>query len=968
MRIKSRILAVFLGTALLATGLPYAAAAEETAPPPSADQSAGGEMNYFNYYNTYKDAPRPQGEILINGAEFQAAEKTDAETSIQTADQKPLTGVVLEEEGNRWAEWSLEVPESGVYSLYMSYYPLEANGKDLEFSLLLDGRRPFSETATMTLPRLWRDKVLENGSTIRQDDNGNDPRPTQEEAPRLYTKALQDTQGLYSEPYLFYLEAGTHVLRIDMGLESMLLHTIAVRNQEELRSYEEYRALHADAPVVKGETIRIEAENTLEKTSSSIYPTEDRGSAATEPHDPSRQRLNTIGQGNWAFPGERLTWGVKVPETGWYKLAFRAKQSESEGMNSYRILYINGEIPFAGAEALSFPFRDDWYVQELESYIYLEAGKVNTISLECTSAKMSGPLRDIQQAVLDLNVLYRKIIVITGASPDTYRDYQLQKEIPELIDSLTAAKTLLAQVSEEIKTLTGSTGSQASIVDEVLVLLDDFIAKPHTISQRLSKFKEDLEALASIIMDLSEQPLELDCIAVVPEGGVLPRERAGFFEDLYFGLQKFLHSFTDDYSAIGASSEGDNVVTVWCSGGRDQAKIIKRLVDDSFSTTYDIPINLNIVDTASTPTGSTLVQAVLAGRGPDVALLVTKDTPVNLAMRGALVDLSDPRFDLDEIQKTTFPSAWIPFQYNGGIYAVPESQVFDMLFYRTDIFEELDLTPPETWEDFYKMMQVLQNNNLQVGIGEIDPTNQGVSAGIAQFNKFLYQNGGQYYTDKLDRTLFDTDVAYEAFEKWAELYTKYKLDRSFDFFNRFRSGEMPVGIAAYTTYNQLAVAAPELAGLWDFALIPGTRREDGTIDRTQTSNGTGSIMLAAAEEHGVAQEAFTFLKWWTSTEVQAEYAKELEMTMGVAARHTPANVEAFKTVGWTKAEQTLLLEQWNWVTEVPQIPGNYTVSRSLTSALRAAIDNGTSPRRELSIYNKEINSEIKRKRQEFDLE
>lgn len=196
---------------------------------------------------------------------------------------------------------------------------------------------------------------------------------------------------------------------------------------------------------------------------------------------------------------------------------------------------------------------------------------------------MSGPLRDIQQAVLDLNVLYRKIIVITGASPDTYRDYQLQKEIPELIDSLTAAKTLLAQVSEDIKALTGSTGSQASIVDEVLVLLDDFIAKPHTISQRLSKFKEDLEALASIIMDLSEQPLELDCIAVVPEGGVLPRERAGFFEDLYFGLQKFLHSFTDDYSAIGASSEGDNVVTVWCSG---RAAIRLKLLNVSLTTAF----------------------------------------------------------------------------------------------------------------------------------------------------------------------------------------------------------------------------------------------------------------------------------------------------------------------------------------------------------------------------------------------
>ena len=39
-----------------------------------------------------------------------------------------------------------------------------------------------------------------------------------------------------------------------------------------------------------------------------------------------------------------------------------------------------------------------------------------------------------------------------------------------------------------------------------------------------------------------------------------------------------------------------------------------------------------------------------------------------------------------------------PYIYEGGVYAVPETQNFDMLFYRTDVFAELGLTPPETWE------------------------------------------------------------------------------------------------------------------------------------------------------------------------------------------------------------------------------------------------------------------------------
>ena len=133
-----------------------------------------------------------------------------------------------------------------------------------------------------------------------------------------------------------------------------------------------------------------------------------------------------------------------------------------------------------------------------------------------------------------------------------------------------------------------------------------------------------------------------------------------------------------------------------------------------------------------------LLKAILAGKGPDVALNVAQTSPVNLAARKAIVDLK--RFDLSKLQQEIYETAWEPFKYNGGIYAIPETMNFDVMFYRTDIFNVLGLKPPETWDDFYNVLEVLQSNRLQVGLQEVDPNNQGNSHAINTFNKFFFQN------------------------------------------------------------------------------------------------------------------------------------------------------------------------------------------------------------------------------------
>src|SRR5690606_9962956 len=78
----------------------------------------------------------------------------------------------------------------------------------------------------------------------------------------------------------------------------------------------------------------------------------------------------------------------------------------------------------------------------------------------------------------------------------------------------------------------------------------------------------------------------------------------------------------------------------------------------------------------------------------------------------------------------------------------------------------------------------------------------------------------------------DAEAAIQTFIEMTNLYTQSGLPLEFNFINRFRMGEMPLGIANYGDFNTLSVFAPELRGQWGMAPIPGTRMPDGSINRT----------------------------------------------------------------------------------------------------------------------------------------
>lgn len=917
---------------------------------------------YGSYMEKYEMKGRPDDEIVIKAEEYTEAIDMDVKV-LEEFEGNPGNSIKTGEVGT--IMWEFEVEHAGLYNIGLEYYPIEGKSSSIERELLINGELPFQGAATLSFPRIWENELDE----IERDNRDNDLRPRQVEKPMWKNVVLQDAEGYYVEPYLFYFEEGKNTITLVSSREPMVVNHIKLFQIEEIPTYEEvemhYEKMgYTEAADVK---MKIQGQDAITKSAPTLYPINDRSSPATEPYHVSKIRMNAIGGYNWRWPGQWITWEVDVPEDGLYQLGIKFKQNTLRGVFSTRKLLINDEVPFQEVEYISFNYHNSWDMEVLggeeEPYLfYLPKGK-HEIKLEVTLGDLAPLIRSVEESVLELNYIYRQILMITGAVPDPYRDYQLEKQIPEMLEIFQRQSDLLYEVAKELESVTGEKSAQTAILNTMAYQLEDFVARPETIQRRLDTFKINVGSLGTWILSVREQPLEIDYFVLASPEKKMPDPDVGFLGKAKHEIGSFFYSFFEDYNSIGSVAEdgGDDAITLWVGTGRDQAQVLKSMIDDTFTPETGINVNLRLVQM------HVLLPATLAGQGPDVAMQIGNEIPVNYAMRNAVVDLT--QFDdYHEIEPRFRESAVLPYRFNNGVYALPEQQIFSMLFYRKDIFEELELDVPETWEDVFQMIPVLQKNHMDLALPLVqDPQFPGQVQNLIPnqtFTMMLYQQDGNLYNEKHTQTDLDSRIAMDSFREWSSLYTNYKLPLKFDFPNRFRTGEMPVGVADYTLYNHLSVSAPEIRGLWEFVPIPGTMQEDGTIRRDVGSTGTSAIIMEQAENKDASWE---FLKWWTSKDVQVRFGREMEGLMGAAARYPTANIEALEELPWPVKDYERLEEQWKWVRGIPEVPGGYFTGRHLDNAFREVVNNGTNPREALNDYIIYINDEIRVKRREFNL-
>ncbi|WP_418037984.1 extracellular solute-binding protein [Paenibacillus xylanilyticus] len=939
---------------------------------PSRDQSTGtvhaledfeavsntdDESSYEHYLSMHASSAKPDNVIRIEGESYVQAEGGAFEV-VQGYEGLDGKAIITPETGS--IRWDVPVQASGLYHVRIHYYPVEGKSSGIERRLELNGQVPFRGADVLLFDRVWGNREED----IRRDDRGNDLRPRQVEQPEWQLASFRDSAGYFEEPFQFYFEKGTQDLMLTSLRESMAIDYIELYQEEDVPSYTdlqasyETRGLKPATPVM----LKVQAEQAASKSSPTLSPISDRSSPSLEPYHVSKIRINAIGGINWKLPGEWIEWEIDVPEDGLYQIALKVKQDQLRGIYATRSLTIDGKVPFKEMKRIRFNYSPSWQTQVLGAgeeqpyQFHLEKGK-HRIRMTVTLGDIAPLLRTVESSVLELNEMYRKILMITSNQPDPLRDYQLERRIPEMTEVFERQAETLSSVAAYLEEATGEQSDKVAILNAMVVQLKDMVARPETVPKRLDTFKINVGGLGTWILTVREQPITMDYLVVSQPGGSLPDANSSAIQQVKHELGAYVASYTEDYDSIGNVEQKKDAITVWITTGRDQAQVLKGLIDDSFTPDTDVSVQLRLVPP------NILLPATLSGEGPDVAMQMGEDIPVNYAMRNAAADLS--KFpDFEEISERFRESGLTPYRYNDGVYALPEQQHFPMLFYRKDILNELGLEPPKTWQDVYNAIAVLQKHNMEFYLPIEDTLNNANLVPNSTFAMLLYQNDGTFYTEDQKKSALDSEISMDAFKRWTQFYTNYKFPLKADFPNRFRTGEMPIGIADYTTYNMLTVMAPEIRNLWDFTIVPGTELPDGSI-RHEVASATSAVMML--ENAGNKEAAWKFMKWWTDEQTQIEYGREMEGLMGAAARYPTANIKALQQLPWPVKDYQNLEKQWKWVQGIPQLPGGYFTGRHLDNAFRKVVNANENPREALSDYVLYIDDEIELKRKEFNL-
>lgn len=921
------------------------------------------QTSYTNYVKKYADAARPDQTVEVLGKDYDPASVTDAQITVTTVDGENDVMQWANQEGS--VSWTVNIPETGVYNIKMIYEALESNTNDVEFSLLIDGESPYATASRITLSKRWI-----NESEIKQDSRQNDIRPGQISTPCWQETPLEDIDGLFNEPLEFYMEAGEHTITFESEKAEFAVKSFTFYQYEAPAAYT--APSDSDLTQAQGQKVTLEGETAVYKSSRTLYPTSDKSSYLTSSANgssPTKTRYNTIGSGSWTQSTQTVTWEFNVDKAGYYKIGIRGRQDQMRGMYSNRRLYVNGEVPCLEANQIKFYYDTDWSITTPKSengddlYFYLQAG-TNTISLEAVPGEIGEIMGDLDELVYNINSYYRQIRQITGPDPDEYNNYMIDTAIPSIVPDFKEYAKTLRDKKAEIEKLSGSGGTEAETLEKMAIVLDKCIKKPDLIPEMMSQIKDNITSVSSFVNQYREQPLEVDMIEVATSDQDFTSCDKSFFGSLGFGFKGFIGSFFEDYNAL--SDEDESAMECWVMLGRDNAEALQQLISSEYNPTAKTKINLKLVQGG-------IVEATFAGKGPDLALFMGGDFPIQLAARGVLTDLTTFS-DFDEVKSRFADDATVLYQYNGGTYGLPCDQTFPMLFYRSDILSEYGIDPAtdlNTWDGLLNCLPTLQRNYLEVGLILPVMTSTGgttqVSAITEPGNTFamlLLQQGLNYYNEEQTKTTFDTQEAVNAFDTWTKFYTTYSFQQTYDAFTRFRTGDMPVVIQNYTFYNQLSVAAPEIKGCWGFQPVPGTVQEDGTINHAANSNGSGAIIFTkAADQEG----AWDFIKWFTSTDAQVKYGNNIESILGTMGRYATANEEALQQLSWTTSEVNLLLDQLNSQVEIPIIPASYGVTRNVMNAFRAVVNDYDNARDTLFWYNKDINDEITRKLEDLGL-
>ncbi len=850
-------------------------------------------------------------------------------------------------------EFTVDVPETALYVMSYEYLSYDDSIMPMEFAMEIDGAYPFYECRNVELGVTW--KPNEEPTVDRY---GDEVVSIPNKAKQWEKTQLEDSSYRHADALLLELTAGSHTVKLTVNGGNFYLGAISLSAPKDVPAY-------TGSEVAAGNVlIDIQGEDYAWTSDSAVHAVAEYDSSVS-PYEVKNTVLNTIDADAFGTAGQSITYSFPVEKAGYYYIGMNYSQSSKTDFPVFLDVSVDGQIIHEAFKSYEMDYTTKYRVHTLSDSegkklsVYLEPG-VHTLTYTISLDSICYILEAIEEIMAGVNDLSLEITKVAGTNADKYRDLQLSRYIPDLEEQLYGYAAWLYDLEESAKVFTDGADNVA-VLSSLIIAAEQLISlaeEPDEIPYRIGELSTSSNSvnqhLANTIDSLLQNGISIDRVYVYQEDAQLPKG-PNFFQSLWMSITRFFVSFTEQ--SYSASNTDPEHLQVWVNRSNQYVQVMQKMIDEHFTPATGIEVDISIM-----PDQTKLVLANSSGNAPDVATGINYTIPYELAIRGALVDMT--QFEgFQETASVYEPGFFLTGTIGNSVYAMPETMNFWVLFYRTDVLDKLGLDVPNTMEDVVDMLPELQMR----GLNFYYPT-----AGMLAMRNFhgttplLVQNGGALYSGVAqDGTTLGSEASVKGFTELTNLFTVYNMPVNIDnFYQHFRNGDLPIGIADYGTYNLLRNAAPELESSWEISIIPGTEQADGTIDRS-TCGCAESTVIFDKKDDSREQKAWQFVQWWSSTEVQAEFGQTMQITYGDEYFWPTANVEAFAQLPIDNDHKEVVLEFAKNVIDVARVPGTYMLEREMSNAFNSIVVDGETAQTRLDEAVKTINREIKRKLEEF---
>lgn len=307
---------------------------------------------------------------------------------------------------------------------------------------------------------------------------------------------------------------------------------------------------------------------------------------------------------------------------------------------------------------------------------------------------------------------------------------------------------------------------------------------------------------------------------------------------------------SSDSGSEGGGSEasvGPVDLTFWT-----WAPNMDKVVDIWNAENPDVQVTVNKQD-GGDPAVTKLLTAIKAGNGaPDIMQAEYQKVPT-LVSNEALADISG---DVDEAAVGEFSDGVVNAVTLGSdaLFALPQDTGPLAFYYRADVFEELGLEVPTTWDEYAEVARAVNEADPSVYLGTFSSNDSGWFTGLAQ------QAGASWWGVEGDAwsVAIDDEPTQRVADYWGGLVEEGVINNKPMYTpawnNALNTGKEIGWISAVWAPGVLAGNAPKTEGKWKIAPMPSWDGEEGN-----GAWGGSATGVTTQSEH--PEQAAEFVTW-----------------------------------------------------------------------------------------------------------